>query len=77
MADLAFADVERYCAARPKAKDGLSDCARCPIHGACASSTETLTQESLDAWRSRCVSALSAVLGQRTERAQEEVAVNG
>lgn len=77
MADLNFSDVERYCNERPKAKDGLSDCARCPIHGACASGTDTLTQESLDAWRSRCVSALSAVLGQRTERAQEEVAVNG
>lgn len=77
MADLTFADVERYCNERPKAKDGLSDCARCPIHGACASGTVTLTQESLDAWRARCVSALSAVLGRRTVRAESEVAVNG
>lgn len=77
MADLTFSDVERYCNQRPKAKDGLSDCARCPIHGACASGTDTLTQASLAAWRSRCVSALSAVLGQRTVRAESEVAVNG
>lgn len=69
MADLTFADVERYCAARPKAKDGLSDCARCPIHGACASGAE----ESWDAWRARCVLALSAVTG----KTEEGVAVNG
>lgn len=55
--------VADWCDARPRAKDGLTDCNTCPIHSACAQFTGPLNQDSLNAHNQKVVDAFVAHFG--------------
>lgn len=62
MTDMTIAEVGAWRDKR-KAAQGARACDACPIHAACAGGVGALTQQSLDAWRARCVAALERAEG--------------
>lgn len=65
---LTIEDVFSFCEAHRAAGGGYRACSKCPVQNACTSDSARLTQETLDAWKSRCIRALESSLSELPTR---------